>query len=169
MKAHFTVDPGRSAQPVRANPRKSRAQRGVTLIELVVVVAVIGILALIAMPSFIEQLQTTRRADAQGALLGLHNAMERFFTENNTYLGAAAGGGNTGAPTIFPSTAPVDEDAVYYNLTIQAATANTHTLRATPVGAQADNGMLEMDSNGARRWDRNDDGDFADADETEWD
>ena len=147
---------------------RGRHQSGVTLIELVVVVAIIAILALIAMPSFIEQLQTTRRADAQGALLGLHNAMERFFTENNTYLGAAAGGGNTGAPAIFPSTAPVDEDAVYYNLTIQAADTNTHTLRATPVGAQADNGMLEMDSNGARRWDRDNSGGF-DADETHWD
>ena len=63
--------------------------------------------------------------------------MERFFTVNSTYLGAAAGGANTGAPAIFSVSCPIDGGAATYNLTIQAATTSTFTLQATPLAAQA--------------------------------
>ena len=58
----------------------------------------------------------------------------------------------------------------YYNLTIQAATANSFTLRATPVStaSQADDGILEINSLGQRFWDNNNDGDTVDAGENDW-
>ena len=70
--------------------------KGFTLIELMIAVAIVGILAGIAYPSYQDSVRKSRRADAKGALLGFANAMERYFTENNSYLGAGAGGGNTG-------------------------------------------------------------------------
>jgi type IV pilus assembly protein PilE len=110
--------------------------RGFNLVELLVTLSVIGILAGVAYPSYQKQMQKTRRADATGALLGLANAMERYYTENNSYLGAAGTSGtpaDTGAPRIYATQSPVDGGTKYYDLTINAATATTYTLRATPV------------------------------------
>lgn len=141
--------------------------KGFTLMELMIVVAIIGILAAFAYPSYENSVKKSRRADAKGALDGFAQAMERYFTANNTYLGAATGGANTGAPAIYSTESPIDGSTKFYNLTIQAATATTFTLRATPKNAQAGDGMLEIDNTGARRWDANANNTF-DAGENTW-
>lgn len=114
-----------------------KKQNGFSLIELMVVVAIVGVIAAFAYPSYLEQVRSSRRADCSGALVSLGAAMERYYTVNSTYLGAAGGGGNTGTPAIFAATCPVDGGAPTYNLTIQAATASTYSLRAAPIGPQA--------------------------------
>ncbi|PKM11490.1 MAG: pilus assembly protein PilE [Gammaproteobacteria bacterium HGW-Gammaproteobacteria-3] len=117
-----------------------RIQSGFTLIELMITVAIVGILASIAYPSYQDSVMKSRRADAKGALLGLANAMERHFTETNSYLDAAgttATPADTGAPRIYATQSPVDGGTPYYNLTINAATSTTFTLNAAPIGAQA--------------------------------
>jgi type IV pilus assembly protein PilE len=131
---------------------KQLQQNGFTLIELMITVAVVGILAGIAYPSYQDSVMKTRRADAEGALLGLANAMERHFTETSSYLGAGTIDGNTGSPTIFSATSPVDGGTAYYNLTINAVTASTYTLNATPTGSQSDDecGTLSLTQTGAR-------------------
>ncbi|MDP1664345.1 MAG: type IV pilin protein [Methylobacter sp.] len=127
-------------------------QKAFTLIELMIAVAIVGILAGIAYPSYQNSVMTSRRADAKGALLGFANAMERHFTETNSYLGAGTAGGNTGSPTIFSTTSPVDGGTPYYNLTINAATAGSYTLNAAPTGAQANDqcGTLSLTQTGVR-------------------
>ncbi len=156
-------------------------QAAFTLIELLIVVAIVGILAGIAYPSYQNSLKKSRRADAQGALIGFANVMERFFTENNTYCDTGTSGGantcgasgtdDTGTPpaTLYQSTTPSSGTA-YYNLTINAVGASTYTLQATPVsgGPQDGDGNLQITNTGIRRWDRNNDGDYLDTDETSW-
>lgn len=140
---------------LQAVKRVPAGARGFTLIELMIVVAIVGILAAIAFPSYQNHVTKTRRADAQSALTGFAAAMERYYTDNrNTYLGAAAGGANTGAPAagLFPSEAPLDGATKFYDLTIASATRNSYTLQATPKGAQAGDGNLQLLSNGTRRW-----------------
>jgi type IV pilus assembly protein PilE len=78
--------------------------------------------------------------------------MERFFTVNNTYRGAGAAGGDTGTPTIFSGTCPVDGGEATYNLTIQAATGSTFSVQAAPVGQQASDkcGTLTLTNTGLK-------------------
>ena len=71
--------------------------KGFTLLEVIVAVAIVAILAAIAYPSYQSSVRKSRRADAEGALVGLSNAMERQFTVNSTYAGNAAGGADTEA------------------------------------------------------------------------
>lgn len=127
-------------------------QRGFTLMELMIVVTIIGILAAIAYPSYQDQVRKSRRADCEGAIVGLGNAMERFYSVNNTYLGAAAGGANTGAPAIYATSCPVDGNTAYYNMTIQAATASTYSLQAVPLGVQLNDrcGTLTLTNTGLK-------------------
>ncbi len=143
-------------------------RRGFTLIELLVVCAIIGIIVLFAWPSYQDYVSRARRSDAQGALMGLANAMERHFTANNSYEGAAEGGNDTGSPAIYPDEAPVDGSEKYYNLTISAADATSYVLRATPKNAQSGDGLLELTSTGIRGWDKNKDLDTADTGEDSW-
>jgi type IV pilus assembly protein PilE len=98
--------------------------------------------------------------------MGLAAAMERHRTANGSYRGA--GSPDTGAPSIYPDESPIDGSTKFYNLTIQAVTATTYSLRATPKNAQAGDGILELDHTGARGWDENNDGDTDDAGENTW-
>jgi len=112
----------------------AKISRGFTLLELMIVVAIIGILAAIAFPSYQESIAKSKRAEAQAALLALAGAMERHMTENDSYLGAAASGNNTGAPAIINPYVPQDEASAanaYYVLSITAATGSSFTLKAT--------------------------------------
>ncbi|WP_455205070.1 type IV pilin protein [Kaarinaea lacus] len=126
---------------------------GFTLIELMIVVAILGIIAAIALPSYQNHITKSRRADAQGALVSMANAMERYFIQNNTFVGAAAGAGG-----VFPAEAPLDGNTKFYNLSVASATATAYTLQATPKNGQAGDGRLQLTSAGARTWNSKDDG-----------
>ncbi len=166
----------------RPVPTRQQHTRGFTLIELLIAVVIVGILSAIAYPAYQNSVTQSRRADAQGALTQLSNAMERVFTQNNTYMPLAGGVPTaptlgTGAatpPHIFPSQAPLDGATKYYNLSISAVaptaiTATTFTLRATPIAGtgQANDGIIELDHTGAKRWDTDNSGGFS-ATENNW-
>lgn len=128
-------------------PRHLRLHTGFTLIELMIVVAIVGILAAIAYPSYTEQVRQSRRSDCEGALTGLASAMERYFTVNNTYVGAAVGAGG-----IFPNQCPIDGNTAYYTLQIPSATATGFTLQAARTGPQSGDkcGTLTLTSTGQK-------------------
>jgi len=134
-----------------------KTNKGFTLIELMIVVVIVSILAAIAYPSYQGQVRATKRTDCSGALLAFAGAMERFFTANNSYVGAGTGGGGgntTGAPiaAVFPTQCPIDGGTPTYLLTINAATDSTFTLRAARAGAQAGDkcGTLTLSNTGLK-------------------
>tara|TARA_R110001592_G_scaffold52649_9_gene161308 strand:+ start:16598 stop:17032 length:435 start_codon:yes stop_codon:yes gene_type:complete len=113
-----------------------KKQSGFTLIEVMIVVVIIGILAGFAVPNYLENVKQAKRTDAQAALVQFSQGMERYYSANYTYLDAAVGGDDTGAPaaaTFGNTQSPFDGDASY-NLTISAVTATSYTLSATPTG-----------------------------------
>ncbi|ROU00650.1 prepilin-type N-terminal cleavage/methylation domain-containing protein [Marinobacter sp. R17] len=154
-----------------AGGRPSRSP-GFTLIELMIVVAIIGIIAAIAYPSYLDQVESTRRSDAQGALSSFANAMERYYTQNGTYIGADGGTSaitttlTAPAAAVFPSQSPIDGGTPYYNLRIYNLSANSYDLRAVPINAQAGDGFLQLSSTGQRGWDRDDGGSLSGSEQT---
>lgn len=121
----------------------SRTQQGFTLIEVMVVVAIIGILAAIAYPNYAEHVTRTRRAAGAGCLLEMAQFMERYYTTNMGYTGAA-----------LPQTACVTETAQHYTYGLGGVTANAYAITATPQGSQssADTkcGTLGLNQRGVR-------------------
>lgn len=70
--------------------RRRRGQEGFTLIELLVVVIIIGLLAAIAIPAFLGQRNKANDAAAKSLVRNGATAMEAYFSDGNTYLGADA-------------------------------------------------------------------------------
>lgn len=135
-----------------------KIHKGFTLIELLVVIVIIGLLVAIGYPSYQDNITNSRRADAKAALTGFAQALERFYTTDGTYAGAATGGADTGSPAIYSATSPLDSVDVYYDLSIYSADASSYVIVATPANAQDGDGSLILKSTGAKGWDSDDSG-----------
>ncbi len=128
------------------------ASPGFTLIELLIALAIVGILAAIAYPSYTEQVRSSRRADAQGALYGLQQAMERYFTVHSTYEGTSDGSAAPVPALGYSSTVPVGGGTPTYDLLIAEAGPTRFTLWARPRNTQAGDkcGTLTLTSTNIR-------------------
>ena len=62
-----------------------RLSSGFSLIELLIVLVVIAIISVIAIPSYKEQVDRGRRAEAKAYLMELASRQERFFTQYSSY------------------------------------------------------------------------------------
>lgn len=111
----------------RETPASRVSVQGFTLVELIIAVAVVTILATVALPSYREHVAASRRADAKSALLAAAQALERYYTERGTYVGATLG--STG---LYPATSPQG----YYTMAITTLSVDGYTLRATRSGGQ---------------------------------
>ena len=71
---------------------RSQGEGGFTLVELLVVMLILGLLAAIAIPSFFNQREKAKDADAKAAARTAQTAIETYATGNSgDYTGATAG------------------------------------------------------------------------------
>ena len=127
---------------------------GFTLVELMIVVVVVAVLMGIALPAYQQQVIRGKRAAASAEMLHIANLQQQYLLSNRSYMDAA-----------ILSTAgyALDADvAKNYTVTITLGTAAvpSYTMRFSPVGRQAVDGGLELNSEGvytyefAGKWDR---------------
>ena len=125
------------------NKMNERISKGFTLIELMVVLLIIGILAGVGYPRYISHLQNTQRAVAQSTLVSLSAAMEIYYSENNTYTGAAL-------PTIFPNQVPIQGNEVTHHLSLSIDDdGGSYILIATPTDTSLK--VLQLSSSGLKK------------------
>ncbi|MDX1976700.1 MAG: type IV pilin-like G/H family protein [Pseudanabaenaceae cyanobacterium bins.68] len=68
----------------RSKPEDS-STNGFTLIELLVVIIIVGILASIALPSFLNQAQKARFAEAKSYILTMSRLQQAYFLEKRSF------------------------------------------------------------------------------------
>jgi type IV pilus assembly protein PilE len=134
----------RSSDHSLAGTRAVRAMMGFTLIELMITVAVIAIIAAVAYPSYQSHVTRTHRDMAKACLSEHVHFMERYYTTNLTYVGAAPNLGCSNA----------DGLGQRYTFTVTNLARSTYNVSAAPVGTQASNdaqcGTLGMNQAGTR-------------------
>ena len=102
-----------------------RAQQGFTLIEVMIAVVIIAVLAAIAYPNYNNHVVKTRRAAAAACLIENQQLLERFYTSNLTYVGAAVSQCGNGLDS-------------HYQISFNGAVAaRSYSLQAVPQGQQA--------------------------------
>ena len=102
-------------------------EKGFTLIELLVVILIIGILAAIALPSFLSQRGKAQDSEAKSAVRNAQTAMETWFTDNQTYVGAT--------PAILQGIEPALNNA--QGLATSGLAVNTFTVSVTSKSSAA--------------------------------
>jgi len=118
----------------------TRTPKGFTLIELLIALASIALLASLAWPSYQSLILRSQRAQARASLLQAAHWLERAASANGSY----------------PLTADVPAnvlqvDGQRYKMTV-ISTAQSYTLSAIPLGAQAADtcGTLTLNHLGVR-------------------
>ena len=121
-----------------------RGQVGFTLIELMIVIAIVAILLLVALPAYRDQVIRGHRAAAQSEMLDIANRQQQFLLANRAYVDKA---------TLQASgyALPTDVVAMYdYTITLGAGAVPEYTITFTPIGGQASDGPLTLNSQGVK-------------------
>lgn len=109
-------------------------QRGFTLVEIMVVLAIVMTIAAIAMPSYTENINRSKRAEAKAQLLEAAQFMQRFYSQNDSYAQNRAGNAVAipDALARVPRSAALGSQNYNIGFATPAPTVATFTLQAAP-------------------------------------
>jgi len=128
--------------PLQANARR---RQGFTLIEIMIAVVIVAILAAIALPSFLDSVRKSRRADAFTAITTVQQAQERWRSNKSEYATDAQLpiGINAVPPGLGLSRTT---SSGYYTLALSGTSATGYAVVATPVAgkSQAQDGVCKV-------------------------
>jgi type IV pilus assembly protein PilE len=130
---------------------RPQVRKGFTLIELAVTVAVVAIVAAIALPSFLDSIRKSRRADAFTAITTIQQAQERWRGNQALYAtNAQLTLGVTAIPPGLGLTAATARG--YYTLEVPGVTASAseYTVEATAVAGKSQDADGDCKVLGAR-------------------
>jgi len=133
------------ALPGKSPGNKLMKSKGFTLIELMVVVGIIGIIAAIAYPQYEGYIRDTYQAQAAADLQTCGLALERYFSNGFTYVGADTA---TVCTLVSPSNA--SGAGIQYNITYESLTANTYTIKATPSSGSCGGLCIQLTADGTQ-------------------
>jgi type IV pilus assembly protein PilE len=131
-----TLKPVQPSPPIRS--------RGFTLIELMVTVAIVAILAAVAIPSYQQYVIRGHRSAAQAQMMDIANREQQYLLANRSYADKTAleAGGYV---------LPTDVAARYgYDVTLGVTALPSFTITFSPIGAQAGDGVLTLNSEGVK-------------------
>jgi type IV pilus assembly protein PilE len=122
---------------------KAVGQKGFTLVELMITVLVVAILASIAFPSYQEYVRRSSRAAAQAEMMDIANRQQQFFLANRVYADSLGD---------LSYTLPEAVDRRYDAAIVpnNGATPPNFVITFTATDAQASDGNLTLDSEGAK-------------------
>ncbi len=112
-----------------------RIQNGFTLIELMIVVVVVAVLSSLAYPSYQEFVAKAKRTEGKAALLDAAQALERHFTNYNTYPSSLS---TAGVRTYSGDSAAKAAYTIAIAAGASGSLASSFTLTATPANGHVD-------------------------------
>lgn len=108
---------------------RAHGEGGFTLVELLVVMLIIGLLAAIAIPSFFNQRDKARDADAKSAARTAQTAIETYATDNGgSYAGADKASLIDIESTLTDRVFNVTSDDSSYTVTARSETGNEFSI-----------------------------------------
>ncbi len=121
---------------------RSQGEGGFTLVELLVVMLILGLLAAIAIPSFFNQREKAKDADAKAAARTAQTAIETYATGNQgSYVGATAGAATDDLNVIEPTLNDSD-------VAVSGLAANEYTVTVTSDGTAANEFSISRNADG---------------------
>jgi type IV pilus assembly protein PilA len=111
---------------LKLRQRMTSEESGFTLVELLVVMLILGLLAAIAIPSFFNQRDKAKDADAKEAARTMQTSVETWATDH----GGAYNGTNVPTAADLKAIEPTLNNATFVDADI-TATANSYSVKAT--------------------------------------
>ena len=127
---------------LKMNECSLEQQQGFTLVELMIVVMIVAILAAIGYPSYTRYVQDTRQAEAQGEMMALSGALERYRAKNFSY---------EDANTKLSELSPVLANSDYFStaISVTGTGSQQYEITTTPkTGLMTGTEVLKLNSEG---------------------